>query len=319
MGIRRMDRRTFLKTIGVASVSMLLSGRFTSTATAATGTNSSSMEMRPIPSSGEELPVVGVGTWQQFDVQLDPPLLGPLQSVLKNLFSAGGSVIDTSPMYGQAEEVIGHLLSENQWHNRAFLATKVWTRGRDSAIDQLQESMEKMRTRRIDLVQIHNLVDWRTHLPLLREWKQQGKIRYYGITHYTRSAFDDLKRIMENEVLDFVQLPYSIDMRNAEEDLLPLAREREIAVIVNRPFGAGRLFRSVQGVSLPPFAGEWGIKSWAQYFLKFIVGHPAVTCAVPGTSNPHHMDENARAGQGLIPDENQREQLFDYWSNQAEP
>lgn len=317
MNNRRMDRRVFLKSVAGASVAMLFARKLPLVGARHEQTNSTPMNTRSIPASGEELPVVGLGTWQQFDVDSDPALLRPLVEVLRNLIAEGGSVIDTSPMYGRAEKVIGQLLTRNNWLNHSFLATKVWTRGRENAIHQLENSTEKLNSNQLDLVQIHNLVDWKTHLPLLREWKKEEKIRYYGITHYTRSAFDDLNRVMNNEDLDFVQLPYSIDLRDAEENLLPLARDRGMAVIVNRPLGAGRLFRSVQGLKLPDFAVKWGIESWAQYFLKYIIGHPAVTCVIPGTSNPHHMKENARAGQGMIPDKQQRSRMLEYWETQA--
>lgn len=272
------------------------------------------MHTRTIPSSGKDLPVVGVGTWQQFDVRSNPATLDRLKKVLLYLFEMGGSVIDSSPMYGRAETVVGTLLQSMQSRNRAFLATKVWTRGKRNGIQQMKRSMQKLNASTIDLMQVHNLVDWRTHLPTLRAWKQQGRIRYHGVTHYTQSAFGELETIMKQQEIDFVQLPYSIGFRAAENRLLPLAKDRGVAVLVNRPFQGGSLFRSVRGKSLPEWAHhEADCESWAQFFLKFILGHPAVTCVIPGTSNPGHMLENARAGVRAIPDQKQRERMHQYW------
>lgn len=273
------------------------------------------MKTRPIPSSGESIPVVGVGTWQQFDVSPDPAYLEPLQQVLKNLFQTGGSLIDTSPMYGNAETVLGNLFASMGNRDRAFLATKVWTSGKQSGIDQMKRSMDKMNASKVDLMQIHNLVDWKTHLTTLKEWKSRGTLRYTGITHYTESAFDDLETIMKSREIDFVQLPYSIGFRAAENRLLPLAQDQGIAVIVNRPFEAGSLFRGIQNQPLPPWKNEIDCSSWAQFFLKYILGHPAVTCVIPGTSDPQHMLENARAGTGNIPGEKLRNRMHEYWKS----
>lgn len=268
------------------------------------------MSTRPIPSSGEALPVVGVGTWQTFDVGASAAARAPLAELLKIFFEAGGKVIDSSPMYGRSEAVTGDLLTAMGARDRAFLATKVWTRGRDAGIAQMRDSMEKMKSGpAIDLIQVHNLVDWRTHLATLREWKDAGTVRYVGITHYTESAFDDLARIMREERIDFVQLPYSIGVRTAEDRLLPLAAERGIAVIVNRPFEGGGLFRAVRQTKLPDWAAEVDCTSWAQIFLKFILAHPAVTCVIPGTGNPKHMIDNAAAGHGRLPDSAQRRRM----------
>lgn len=308
-----MSRRTFLKSAAAVGLTLGLSP-WTSFLESV-GAAGKTMRTREIPASGEPLPVVGVGTWQQFDVASEPAYLKPLRKVLRTLFRKGGSVIDTSPMYGRAESVVGRLLSSINKNREAFLATKVWTRGRRSGIQQMKSSMEKLNTDVLDLMQVHNLVDWKTHLDTLNQWKKEGRIRYTGVTHYTESAFNELETVMKNRDVDFVQLPYSIGFRAAENRLLPLARDRGIAVLVNRPFEAGSLFRSVRGKSLPDWAADLGCETWAQYFLKFILGHPAVTCVIPGTSNPEHMLDNARAGIGPLPDSKQRERMHDHWSS----
>src|SRR5690606_38354491 len=259
---------------------------------------SPTMHRKPIPSSGEPLPVIGCGTWIGFDVSPRGAEYERLREVLLALFDAGGSVVDSSPMYGRAEDVAGRLLEETGTRERAFVATKVWTSGRESGIRQMEESFRLLRTKTIDLLQVHNLVDWRTHLAVLREWKAQGRVRYVGVTHYTSSAYPQLEQVLRSEALDFVQLNYSVDDRAAGLRLLPLAAERGIAVLVNRPFGGDGLLRSLRGRPLPGWAGEIGCESWAQLLLKFVVSHPAVTCAIPGTGNPAHMRANALAGTG---------------------
>ena len=280
--------------LGLAGAS-LLAGR----AGAQTGVP---MHQRKIPSSGEMLPVVGVGTWRTFDVGGKPEDREPLAEVLRLLFEAGGSVIDTSPMYGSAEAVIGDLLAAAGTRGRAIIATKVWTTGRDNGIAQMRNSMRLLKTDRIDLMQIHNLVDWRAHLPTLKAWKAEGRLRYLGVTHYTQSAHDELESVMRAEKWDFVQLNYALDDRAVERRLLPLAQERGIAVIVNQPFGGGGLLRKLMARKLPDWAGEIGATSWAQLLLKFVLAHPAVTCVIPGTGKPGHMKDNLQAGFGAYPD-----------------
>ncbi|MDP3240566.1 MAG: aldo/keto reductase [Reyranella sp.] len=260
------------------------------------------MHQRRIPSSSEMLPVVGVGTWRTFDVGAKPEERTPLAEVLRLLFAAGGSVIDTSPMYGSAEAVVGDLLSAAAARSKAFIATKVWTTGRDRGITQMRNSMRLLETDRIDLMQIHNLVDWRAHLPTLLAWKAEGRIRYLGITHYTQSAHDELESVMRSEKWDFVQINYALDDRAVERRLLPLAAERGIAVIVNQPFGGGGLLRRLMNRKLPDWAGEVGATSWAQILLKFVLANPTVTCVVPGTGKPEHMADNLQAGFGVYPD-----------------
>lgn len=260
------------------------------------------MQTRKIPSTGALLPVVGCGTWRTFDVGPAPAERAPLADVLDVLFDAGGSVIDSSPMYGAAEGVVGDLIASAGSRDKAFIATKVWTRGREQGIAQMRQSMALLRTDRIDLMQVHNLVDWRTHLATLRAWKREGRISYLGVTHYTTSAYDELEAVMRAETLDFVQLNYAINDRAAEQKLLPLAADRGIAVIVNQPFGGGDLFRSLRGRPLPDWAAEIDCRSWAQVLLKFVLGHPAVTCVIPGTGRPEHMRDNVGAGMGKMPD-----------------
>jgi aryl-alcohol dehydrogenase-like predicted oxidoreductase len=260
------------------------------------------MLTRTIPSTGEALPVIGCGTWRGFDVGDSPRQRAPLGDVLHGLFATGGSVIDTSPMYGAAEAVVGDLLVAAKTRDKAFLATKVWTSGHDAGIAQMHRSMELLKTDRIDLMQIHNLVDWRSQLPTLRSWKAEGRIRYLGLTHYTPGAHDALEAVMRAEPVDFVQLDYSIEDRAAERRLLPLAAERGIAVLVNQPMGGGGLVRRLRSRPLPSWAGEFGCTSWAQVLLKFVLAHPAVTCAIPGTGRPEHMRDNAAAGSGPLPD-----------------
>ena len=269
------------------------------------------MLTRPIPAGGVMLPVIGLGTWQGFDVAPGSAEYRRLPGVLQALFDAGGSVIDSSPMYGRSEAVAGELLAAAGSRGKAFVATKVWTRGRAEGIAQMNESLRLLRTERIELMQIHNLLDWRTQLATLREWKAAGRIRYLGITHYTAGAYPELEAVMHAERFDFLQVNYSLDERDAERRILPLAAERGMAVLINRPFGGGGLLRRLRDRPLPPWAAEIGATSWAQLLLKFVLSQPAVTCAIPGTSRPEHMADNARAGTGRIPD-------AEFWRRHAE-
>jgi diketogulonate reductase-like aldo/keto reductase len=267
---------------------------------------------KPLPKTGERLPVIGLGTWQTFDVGSDKSAREPLKSVLREFIQLGGSVIDSSPMYGRSERVTGDLAAELGVQKKIFLATKVWTSGRDAGIRQMEESFKRLRTQRMDLMQVHNLVDYRTHLATLRQWKEQGKVRYIGVTHYTESAYDDLARVLAAEDLDFVQLNYSIAERAAEKRLLPLAAEKRLAVLVNRPLAAGGLFTKVRGKPLPAWAKESGCASWAQFFLKFVVSHPAVTCAIPATSKTEHLVDNMKSSLEPLPDVATRERMARY-------
>jgi aryl-alcohol dehydrogenase-like predicted oxidoreductase len=259
------------------------------------------MPTRSIPSTGEALPLIGCGTWLGFDAGPGSPERQRLPGVLDALFAAGGRLIDSSPMYGRAESVVGELLAAGGQRDQAFLATKVWTSGREAGIAQMEQSFQRLRTERIDLMQVHNLVDWRTHLRTLREWKAQGRVRYIGITHYTASAYAEVEAVLAAEPLDFLQINYSIQERQAEERLLPLAAERGVAVIVNMPFGGGGLLRRLSRRPLPGWAGEIGCASWPQVLLKFVLSHPAVTCTIPGTSRGEHMAGNMAAAAGEFP------------------
>ena len=267
------------------------------------------MLTRTIPSSGKPLPVIGLGTWQTFDVGASAAERAPLADVLNELFAAGGSVVDSSPMYGRSESVAGDLLEAAQSRGKAFLATKVWTRGKSNGIEQMERSFQLMRTKHMDLMQVHNLADWQVHLDTLRGWKADGRVSYIGVTHYTSSAFDDLEAVMKAEKLDFVQMNYAIDDRAAEKRILPLAQDKGIAILVNRPFGGGGALGRLKGKELPGFAGELGCTSWAQLLLKFIISHSGVTCAIPGTRKPGHMKDNAMAGMGVLPDTAMREKI----------
>ena len=259
------------------------------------------MHTRKVPSTGEALPVIGMGSWRTFDA----PMTEAHVEVVRTLLDGGGRLIDSSPMYGRSETTIGEVLEKLR--RPAFVATKVWTSGREDGIEQMRASIRKLGGK-VDLMQIHNLVDWRTHAKTLREWKEQGVIRYWGITHYSLSALDEMERIVRAEKPDFVQLPYSAGVRDAEERLLPACAEQGAAVLVMRPFEAGALVAREKPV--PAWAREeLDCESWPQLLLKFILGHPAVTCPIPATANPEHMSDDLRAGEGRLPDESQRARI----------
>lgn len=259
------------------------------------------------------MPAIGLGTWQSFDIGAEAAARAPRAEVLRRLFAGGGRMVDSSPMYGRAESVVGDLLAAAGAREKAFLATKVWTRGREEGIAQIRRSAERLGTEIIDLVQIHNLLDWQTHLPTLRRLKEEGRVRYIGITHYTTAALGELAAILEREPIDFVQCAYSIATRAAETRLLPVAAERGVAVIVNRPVEQGALFAKTKGRDLPASAAGLDIASWGQLFLKFILSHPAVTCVIPATSDPAHISDNLRAGLGRLPDTGARAELARLW------
>jgi diketogulonate reductase-like aldo/keto reductase len=273
---------------------------------------SSAILKRPIPRSGEPLPVIGVGTWQTFDVGAQAPERAELKEVLRLLVAGGGSVVDSSPMYGEAERVVGDLAAELQLREKLFFATKVWTSGRDSGVRQMESSFRLMRTRRMDLMQVHNLQDVAVHAKTLREWKDAGRIRYLGITHYHSGAYSELERLVKSREWDFAQFNYSMAEREAEVRLLPACAEAGVAVIANRPFSTGALFPRVKGKALPAWAAEFDCASWAQFFLKYILSHPAVTCAIPGTSRVAHLKDNLQAGMGRLPDAAMRRRMVEY-------
>lgn len=275
---------------------------------AGAGDSANTLLLRKIPSSGEELPVIGLGTSGPFEVDSSEQKRAPLREVLAGFFAAGARLIDTSPMYSTAEAVLGDLLtSEMQQH--VFLATKVWTRGEAAGIEQMQRSAQLLRTQRLDLIQVHNLLDLDTHLKTLRAWKDAGRVRYVGVTHYTVSAHAELERVLVREKLDFVQFNYSPVTRAAEQRLLPLAAARGVAVLVNRPFEDGALFQRVRGKALPAWAPELGVTSWGQLALKFIAAQPAVTCIIPATDKSAHLQDNLAGGRGPLPDARQREAI----------
>jgi aryl-alcohol dehydrogenase-like predicted oxidoreductase len=303
-----MTRRKATKLIGASSGALLLSMGPSHLFTA---TESLSMLTRAIPSSGEKVTVIGLGTWNVFDVDLNPDNEKQLGDVLSLFVKLSGSVIDSSPMYGRAEEVVGTLASKLGLRDKLFLATKVWTRGKEAGIESMERSMSRLRTKRVDLMQVHNLVDVSTQLATMRDWKQQGRFRYIGVTHYNASAFDEVGKVLRSEKLDFLQINYSILEREAEKQILPLAQDRGVAVIINRPFGGGDLFSRVRSKPLPDWAAKFDCRSWAQFFLKWIIAHPAVTCAIPATNNLGHLEDNMQAGTGRLPDAKMRLQMAD--------
>ncbi len=267
---------------------------------------------RIIPSTGEELPVVGLGTWQTFDVGNDEEQRKVLSQVLYEMYRRGGTVIDSSPMYGSSEKVVGDLTSKQDFGNKLFYATKVWTSGQQAGIRQMDASFQKMQRNKMDLIQIHNLVDWQTHVKTLKVWKEQQKIRYWGITHYVDSSHSTLEKIIKAERPDFVQFNYSIRSRHAENSLFKTAEKYGTATIINQPYESGSLFRLTRGKVLPEWAKEQDINSWGQYFLKFILSNKSVGCVIPGTSKPHHMIDNMAAGLGKLPDSNTRNKMLSY-------
>jgi diketogulonate reductase-like aldo/keto reductase len=272
---------------------------------------------KPIPATGEPIPLIGVGTWQTFDVGNDQAARAPLRDVLKAMTQAGRGVVDSSPMYGSSETVAGDLMAELGLRDQLFVATKVWSNGRDAGIKQMETSFKRLRVERMDLMQVHNLADVETHTRTLLDWKAKGRIRHIGITHYTSSAYAEVERTMKAAPYDFLQINYSLGEREAEKRLLGLAKDKNMAVIANRPFAEGALFRRTKGKPLPPWADELGIASWAQYFLKWIVSHPAVTCAIPGTGRPDHMKDNLGAGVGKLPSAEQRRKMAEYFDAQG--
>jgi len=316
-----MDRRSFLAMSGVAAVTGAGAGAVAQAAStagagssASAGAQSRKLLLRKIPSSGEMLPAVGLGTSGPFEVGESDGERAPLTEVLGAFFDNGCTLIDTSPMYSTAETVLGDLLTPEQ-QAKAFLATKVWTpnsggHGAQKGIEQMQRSMGLLKHPRIELMQVHNLVDLDAHLKTLRGWKDAGKIKYLGVTHYTTSSYPDLISILQREKLDFVQFNYSVGTREAEKRLLPLCAEKGVAVLINRPFEDGNLFSAVQGKPLPPWAAEFGATSWAQVFLKFVLAHPAVTCVIPATGKVRNLVDNVGAAFGALPDAKHREKII---------
>jgi diketogulonate reductase-like aldo/keto reductase len=308
----RMTRRQATRLISASAAGFCLPVR----ASCAQGKSESSTVLtRIIPSSGERLPVIGLGTWRAFDVDLTADTRRQLEEVLSLFERVGGRLIDSSPMYGRAEQVIGELTSSLGIREKLFLATKVWTRGKQSGIESMERSLALLRRNRIDLMQVHNLVDVNTQLVTLREWKQLGRIRYTGITHYESGALSDIEKLIRSEKFDFLQINYSLMESDAEKRVLPLAQERGVAVIANRPFGAGNLFDKVRSKPLPEWALEFDCRSWAHFFLKWIVANPVITCAIPATDKPRHLKDNVQGGIGRLPDVKMRRRMVELVSS----
>lgn len=293
-------RRAVLGGLAALPVTAVFAGRQVSAA---------ALINRPIPGTGEPLPVIGMGSWITFNVGADERLRAARSQVLQAFFAAGGGLIDSSPMYGSSEAVIGHGLKVTGQPPSLFAATKVWTWGRAAGIEEMEESRRLWGVERFDLLQIHNLLSWEDHLDTLRQMKAEGRVRYIGITTSHGRRHGDFEAVMRQEDIDFVQFTYNIVDRAAERRLLPLAAESGLAVIINRPFRRGALFDRVAGHALPDWAAEIDCANWAQVFLKFIVSHPAVTCAIPATSRVDHMRENMGALHGRLPDPDLRRRM----------
>ena len=301
-----IDRRTAMKLMAAATAVTL-------TPSGITAAGAQKMTRRKVPSSSEEIPVIGMGSSGTFDVGDDAASRDGLRGVLQSLVEGGGRVIDTSPMYGRAETVLGDLIDELGLGPKLWFATKVWTRGREAGAQQIDASFARLRAKKLDLLQIHNLLDWREHVPTLRALQSAGRVRYSGITHYRADAHAELERVLGAEKFDWLQVNYSIAEREAEDRLLPFCRDRGIAVMVNRPFADGAMFARVRGRPLPGWAEEIGCRSWGQFFLRFVISHPAVTCVIPATSKPLHMQDNVAAGLPPLPDEEQRQRMAEFW------
>jgi aryl-alcohol dehydrogenase-like predicted oxidoreductase len=298
-----MDRRRFCESIALGGFT-LAGGSVSLPAMSA-----EPLTERAIPAGGEKLPVVGLGTWQVFDVSADKEL-AEARATLQALAEGGARVVDSSPMYGRSESVTGELMQDLKVRDKLFVATKVWTRGREAGIEQMNTSMQRLRIEACDLMQVHNLVDTDIHLATLAKWKEQKRIRYRGITHYHAGAHADLERALKKHRVEFVQVNYSLAEPEADKRLLDVCREQGAAVLINRPFAEGALFTRVRGKGVPEWAAqELGIASWGQFFLKWIIGHPAVTCAIPGTRNPRHLADNLGAARGALPTAAQRERM----------
>ena len=290
----KTSRRTVLKVMGVSSLTPSMALQATDA--------KNNMARRIIPSTGELLPVIGLGTSRVFDTNLSEKSLNPRKEIVKALLDHGGSLIDTSPMYGRAEEVTGKIAQDLKINDRLFMATKVWIEGKEAGEIQMNASSKKLNKAVIDLMQIHNLLDWKTHIKTLYEWKEQGKINYIGISHFRSNAFSQIEKIITKERIDFAQFNYSLEEREAEKRLLPLCREKGVATLINRPFMRGKLFKAVARKKLPSWAYEYNVNTWSQFFLKFILANQAVTTVIPATSNPAHMIDNLIGGIGPIPE-----------------
>jgi diketogulonate reductase-like aldo/keto reductase len=314
---RSISRKSFLQ-LGTGLAGSLVLGPFRNDFNTSAMDNISKIVrgdliLKGIPSSGEKLPAIGMGTWLTFDAGNSEIRRKDLTEVLRIFNKNGGKLIDSSPMYGSSERVAGDLMTDLKIRKDTFIATKVWTTGEADGITQMQQSIQKMQAGIMDLMQVHNLVDAHVHLPTLRKWKAEGKVRYIGITHYQVSAYPELMELIKKEKLDFVQFNYNIRVREAEKKLLPFCKDNGVAVINNRPLDGGDLFGRTAGKPVPAWARDYDIQNWAQYFLKYIISHPAVTCAIPATSKPAHMEENIGAAYGRLPDEVTRRKMVDFF------
>ncbi|MEW7280321.1 aldo/keto reductase [Aquimarina sp. 2201CG1-2-11] len=273
----------------------------------------SKMLKRKIPSTGQPLSVIGLGTWQSFDIGNNSNDRERLSNVLLTMKKHGGQMIDSSPMYGNSEKVVGDLTTKLEIQKDFFYATKVWTTGKQSGIAQMKSSLKTMNRKKMDLMQIHNIVDWKTHVKTLKNWKEKEIIKYWGITHYTNSSHDQLSKIIKTEKPDFVQFNYSIDNRHAEHELISTAVSNNTAIIINRPYNGGSLFKKIKNKPLPKWAKEYNINSWGQFFLKYILSNKAINCVIPGTSKPHHALDNMMAGYGVLPDDTVRKKMYNHF------
>ena len=304
---RRFLAQSLLATSAVASATLLgTPGRLW----AAGQSGASPLLTRPVPSTGQQLPVIGAGTSGSYDVDFGTPEYQALEEVARIFFEGGGAVIDTSPNYGRSDAVVGRLLADGGWRDRCFLATKIAADSREAAQAQWAESLRRLRTDRVELLQVHNMRDWRRQLPYARELKAQGKAKYVGITHYTDAGLAEMEQILRTEALDFIQIHYSVNSTNAAKTVLPLAQDRGVAVLINRAFDDGRLFAQVRGKPLPGWAAEVGVGSWAQMFLKFAISHPAVTVVIPATGKPERQRDQLKAGAGPLLTQPQQQELL---------
>jgi aryl-alcohol dehydrogenase-like predicted oxidoreductase len=306
----QLTRKDFLK--GSAAVGLMVAG---GVGGFAGGARAATLIQRAIPRTGEKIPIVGVGTAWIYDVAPNDPKMPILRSTLDIFTKAGGKVIDTSPTYGRAEPVVGQLLAELGARDKTFVATKISTKGEQEGIDSVKASMASLRTNKFELLQVHNIKDTKTQLKTIRRLREEGKVKYIGITVSSKRRYERFIKVMETEPLDFVQVNYSLGQPETAERILPLAREKGLAVLINRPFWKGRLFRKAKGHKLPAWAGEFDCKSWAQFFLKFTLSHDAVTCAIPGTDRPEYMTDNLRAGMGPMPDKKTQAKMLAFWQS----
>jgi len=302
------SRRDVLRLLAGAGIGAWLPG----SATAASDGSPAPGDLirRTIPATGERIPVAGMGTYRTFDIaSSDTDAMARMRGVLRRFLAGGGRVIDSSPMYGNSEAIVGKLAEDLDARRRLWFATKVWTRGREAGIRQMKRSLARFGVQRLELMQVHNLLDLDTHMQTLRRWKDEGRVRYIGVTHYTSSMHDELARIVSRYPVDFVQFNYSVAEPDAERRLLPVCMDQGIATLINEPFDKGYLFTPVRGKPLPGWAAEIGCRTWAQLFLKYLIGHPGVTCVIPATGNPVHAEENVAAGHGALPTEPQRRRI----------